>query len=148
MLHHKEYSFLPVLHYNYNVSVILIGLYVQTCDVRSLVFIFLLGTILYHGGRRKKHYVILFFWSWISCPCYHCFVRYNGSLLHDVQITTAITNRYCDNKVARHIILNQNFHEWIEHIEIDCHSIKEKLPNNLFYLLFIKNQWGPKKYFY
>ena len=45
-------------------------------------------------------------------------------LLKDLGVSTSsATPLYCDKQSAIHIAHNDVFHEWIKHIEIDCHFI-------------------------
>ena len=61
-----------------------------------------------------------------------------------VQIFAAIPI-YCDNQVAIHIAKNPMFHEFIEHVELDCHFIWGKNPIQiglpLLYSILWLNCW-------
>ncbi|KAJ9551410.1 hypothetical protein OSB04_015455 [Centaurea solstitialis] len=46
---------------------------------------------------------------------------------------------YCDNQVAVHIAENPVFHERTKHIELDCHTVREKLQSKLIVLCHLRS---------
>lgn len=34
---------------------------------------------------------------------------------------------FCDSQVAKHIVVNQIFHEWIKHIKSECHIVRDAI---------------------
>ena len=63
-------------------------------------------------------------------------------LLKDLSVSTSsITILYCDNQSAIHIAHNDVFHEWIKHIEIDCHFICYHLVHGALKLISISSKY-------
>jgi len=46
-------------------------------------------------------------------------------------------NFYCDNKVVRKFVNNPIQHNLTNHVELDCHFIKNKLDTKIVTLLFV-----------
>lgn len=56
-----------------------------------------------------------------------CEIVWIKILLHDFGVPTSkLVPLLCDNNIAVYITSNPVFHEQTKHIEIDCHSIREK----------------------
>jgi len=68
-----------------------------------------------------------------------CEVQWLTHMLHDLNITMAQSATiYCDNTSAIKIANNPVFHEHTKHIEIDCHTIREKIQQGLVKLLPVR----------
>ncbi|XP_042051456.1 secreted RxLR effector protein 161-like [Salvia splendens] len=69
-----------------------------------------------------------------------CEVTWAIALLKDfgVKVEKAVP-LFCDNQVAMHISVNPVFHERTKHIEIDCHTVREKYLEGIIKPMHIKN---------
>ncbi|KAM1043034.1 hypothetical protein ACFX2A_035145 [Malus domestica] len=67
--------------------------------------------------------------SMASLTCELVWLKY---LLQDMCVThLQPCLLYCDNQAALHIATNPVFHECTKHIEIDCHTMREKIQSGL-----------------
>ncbi|XP_042007450.1 uncharacterized mitochondrial protein AtMg00810-like [Salvia splendens] len=69
-----------------------------------------------------------------------CEVVWATALLKDFGIKVEkVVPLYCDNQSTIHICSNSVFHERTKHIEIDCHTVREKFLENVIKSLHIRN---------
>lgn len=69
-----------------------------------------------------------------------CEVVWAVALLEDFGVSrTKAVPLYCDNQAAIHICSNPVFHERTKHIEIDCHTVREKYLEGVIKPLHIRN---------
>ena len=69
-----------------------------------------------------------------------CEVVWAAALLEDFGIQRKkFVPLYCDNQAAVHICSNPVFHERTKHIEIDCHTVREKYLEGIIKPLHIRN---------
>ncbi|CAL2225134.1 unnamed protein product [Prunus armeniaca] len=67
--------------------------------------------------------------SMASLTCELVWLKY---LLQDLQVThLQPALLYCNNQAALHIEANPVFHEGTKHIEIDCHTVRERIQSGL-----------------
>ena len=70
-----------------------------------------------------------------------CEIMWFHQLLMKVGIETPIpTKLWCDNQTALCIAFNPVFHERINHIEIDCHFVNEKIQLDLISTRYVKTE--------
>lgn len=69
-----------------------------------------------------------------------CDIVWAVALLKDFGIATKkVVPLYCDNQSAIHICSNPMFHEREKHVEIDCHTLRDKYLEGMTKLLHIRN---------
>ncbi|CAL2263123.1 unnamed protein product [Prunus armeniaca] len=63
--------------------------------------------------------------SMAAATCELTWLRY---LLHDLRVTHAEPAKlFCDNQAALYIAANPVYHEQTKHIELDCHTVRERI---------------------
>lgn len=69
-----------------------------------------------------------------------CEVGWLSNIMQDLNLeSTQPAVIYCDNSSAIKIPSNQVFHERTKHIEIDCHTIREKVQDGSIKLLLVRS---------
>lgn len=70
-----------------------------------------------------------------------CEMMWLVALLRDLQVTQlAIPVLFSDSTAAIYIATNPVFHERTKHIELDCHTVREKLDKGLLKTLHVKSE--------
>ncbi|KAL6321515.1 hypothetical protein AAG906_019695 [Vitis piasezkii] len=94
-------------------------------------FCVFLGTSLISWKSNKQ--------SIISCSSTE--ILWLLSLLHDLKIAHhGPTVLYCDNQTIFHIVTSLVYHEGTKHIEIDCHTIREKIQAGILKTLHVTSE--------
>jgi len=82
--------------------------------------------------KKAKHCIHPIIWGIIQSTSNH----YLWVAIAHVPYGRFPSTLFWDNQATRHIA--QSFHEKTEHIDLDCHTLREKLKVGMFHLLPIK----------
>ncbi|KAM6547141.1 hypothetical protein CsatB_018817 [Cannabis sativa] len=70
-----------------------------------------------------------------------CELTWLNSILQDFAVPIkAPSILYCDNTAAIHIAENPVFHERTKHVEIDCHTVREKINNGTLQMNHVSSE--------
>ena len=113
-------------------------------DAQLLDIVFFLARPSYHGKSKKQVTVSRSsaeaeYRSMAATACELTWLRY---LLQDLQVPhRQPATLLCDNKAALYIAANQFYHERTKHIELDCHTVREKIQNGEIKTTHVKTQF-------
>ncbi|KAG7581709.1 Reverse transcriptase RNA-dependent DNA polymerase [Arabidopsis suecica] len=69
-----------------------------------------------------------------------CEMAWLATLLSELQVSTSVPILYSDSTAAIYIATNPVFHERTKHIEIDCHTVREKLDCGQLRMLHVRTE--------